>query len=769
MGGIILKQLRNITFVILAIFTLLLPQAALAAKDNVKPTISGAKNKTVYIGTSFNPKTGVTANDDIDGNITNKIKISGKVNMKKPGKYKLTYSVSDKAKNKTSITRTITVKKDTVKPKISGATNKTVYIGSSFNPKTGVTAKDNADGNITKKIKISGKVIMKKAGKYKLTYSVSDKAKNKASVTRTITVKKDTVKPKISGATNKTVYIGSSFNPKTGVTAKDNADGNITKKIKISGKVIMKKAGKYKLTYSVSDKAKNKASVTRTITVKKDTVKPKISGATNKSINIGTAFNPKAGVTASDNIDGNITKNIKIKGLVNSKKAGVYTLTYTVSDKAKNTTTVKRTITVKDHISPVISGVQDTKILVGDTFDVLKGITAFDNNDGNITSKIKIEGSVNTNKAGTYELTYSVSDTTGNTAKSVRMVTVIDNVKPVISGVNDLTINFGEKFNLLEGVTASDNSDGDITSKIKVEGSVDTNKAGIYELIYSVTDESGNSVTAARKVTVVDHIKPVISGVENLTIGLYTKFDLSEGVSAIDNNDGNITSSIQTSGSVDTNTEGSYVITYKVADAAGNITEVKRTITVKKIPVSNISIKGPAKMRTGKSQQFEALINPMDATDKTVTWESSDNSVATVDNTGMVTTISEGTVTIKATADGVTASHTLTISDQPNLYLYKSGSSTINNLLKSFTISMYNLENAETVYVEKVEIFEEGRSVANYSAEKLESEGINTTLNPRSEWKLSLSFKYGIWAGKSKAVVTVRTENNTSYNYSVDL
>ncbi len=764
-----MKQLRFMPFLLIVIFVLLLPQVALAAKDNVKPTISGATNKTVYIGSSFNPKTGVTAKDDVDGDITKKIKISGKVNMKKAGKYKLTYSVSDKAKNKTSVTRTITVKKDTVKPKISGATNKTVYFGSSFNPKTGVTAKDNADGDITKKIKISGKVNMKKAGKYKLTYSVSDKAKNKASVTRTITVKKDTVKPKISGATNKTLYIGSSFNPKTGVTAKDNADGNITKKIKISGKVNMKKAGKYKLTYSVSDKAKNKASVTRIITVKKDTVKPKISGATNKTIKIGTSFDPKAGVTANDNVDGDITKNIKIKGSVNTKKAGNYTLTYTVSDKAKNTTTVKRTITVKDHIAPVISGVQDTKILVGDEFDVLKGITAFDNNDGNITSSIKVEGSVNTNKAGTYKVTYSVADTAGNIAKAIRKITVIDNVKPVISGVEDLTINFGEKFNALEGVTASDNSDGDITTEIKVEGTVNTNKAGIYELIYSVADASGNSVTEVRKITVIDHIKPVITGVENLTIGLYTKFDILEGVLATDNNDGDITSSIQTSGSVDTNTEGSYVITYKVTDAAGNNTEVERTITVEKIPVSSISISGPATMKTGKTQQFKAAVNPMDATDKTITWESSDNSIATVDDTGMVTTISEGTVTIKATADGVTGSHTLTISDQPNLYLYKSGSATVNNVIKSFTISMVSKEATDTVYIEKVEIFEEGRRVANYSDEMLESEGINTILNPHSTWNFSLSFKVGIWAGKSKAVVTVKTENNKSYDYSVDL
>ena len=297
-----------------------IPSLAFAATDNVKPIISGANNKTIYIGASFNPLSGVTAKDNVDGNITKKIKVSGKVNTKKAGTYKLTYSVTDKAKNKTTVARKITVKKDTTKPKISGASNKTIYIGTSFNPLSGVAAKDNADGNITKKIKVSGKVNTKKAGTYKLTYSVSDKAKNKTTVTRKITVKKDTVKPKISGVSNKTIYTGASFNPLSGVTAKDNVDGTITKKIKVSGKVNTQKAGTYKLTYSVSDKAKNKTTVTRTITVKEKASSKYISIEANGKIQPGiykltnTKLEPivKGNVYKWKYIDGVGTKGTKV-------------------------------------------------------------------------------------------------------------------------------------------------------------------------------------------------------------------------------------------------------------------------------------------------------------------------------------------------------------------------------------------------------------------------------------------------------------------------
>ncbi|WP_338379099.1 DUF5011 domain-containing protein, partial [Enterococcus faecium] len=211
-------------------------------------------------------------------------------------------------------------------------------------------------------------------------------------VTRTITVKKDTTKPSISGAANKSIYVGYPFNPLTGVTAKDNIDGKITKNIKVSGAVNTKKAGTYKLTYTVSDKAKNKITVTRTITVKKDTTKPTISGAFNKSINIGTSFFPTEGITAKDNVDGNLTSKIKVTGNVNTNKAGKYQLTYTVSDKAQNKATVTRTITVLDHIAPKILGAKDTQLEIGGNFNTLNGVTATDNNDGNLTSAIKIDG-----------------------------------------------------------------------------------------------------------------------------------------------------------------------------------------------------------------------------------------------------------------------------------------------------------------------------------------------------------------------------------------
>ncbi|MEW4275532.1 immunoglobulin-like domain-containing protein, partial [Priestia megaterium] len=104
--------------------------------------------------------------------------------------------------------------------------------------------------------------------------------------------------------------------------------------------------GTYTLTYNVTDKAGNVTTVTRKITVI-DNVKPVISGATNKTIKLNSTFNAKAGVTAKDNVDGDLTKVIKVTGTVNTKKKGIYTLTYNVADKSNNKAVVNRKITVK--------------------------------------------------------------------------------------------------------------------------------------------------------------------------------------------------------------------------------------------------------------------------------------------------------------------------------------------------------------------------------------------------------------------------------------
>lgn len=73
---------------------------------------------------------------------------------------------------------------------------------------------------------------------------------------------------------------------------------------------------------------------------------------------------------------------------------------------------------------PVISGVAEATIKVGDTFNPKTGIKATDKEDGDITSKIAISGKVDTSKIGKYTLTYTVTDSSGNKVSKNRIITV---------------------------------------------------------------------------------------------------------------------------------------------------------------------------------------------------------------------------------------------------------------------------------------------------------------------------------------------------------
>ena len=278
----------------------------------------------------------------------------------KPGKYEVTYKVTDSGG--ASHVKTIKV---TVNPKmepinaapIIEAEDKTLTVGDAFDPMADVTATDAEDGNLTDKIEIlNNEVDTTKPGKYEVTYKVTD---NKgASYTKTITV---TVNPKMEvinaiptiKAEDKTITVGDTFDPKADVTAEDVEDGDLTDKIEVlKNEVDTTKAGKYEVTYKVTDR--KGASRTKTITV---TVNPKMEplneaptiDVTDKEITVGDKFDPKDGVTAKDKEDGNLTDKIEIlKNTVDPSKPGVYEVTYKVTDSkgASCTKTIK--VTVKE-------------------------------------------------------------------------------------------------------------------------------------------------------------------------------------------------------------------------------------------------------------------------------------------------------------------------------------------------------------------------------------------------------------------------------------
>ncbi len=80
-----------------------------------------------------------------------------------------------------------------------------------------------------------------------------------------------------------------------------------------------------------------------------------------------------------------------------------------------------------------------------------------------------------------------------------------DNVAPEITlnGDNPMELEVGDTYEE-PGASAEDDVDGDVSDDIKITGEVNTDEAGTYEVVYTVSDEAGNEATVTREVIVVE-------------------------------------------------------------------------------------------------------------------------------------------------------------------------------------------------------------------------------------------------------------------------
>ncbi|MES0328638.1 MAG: immunoglobulin-like domain-containing protein, partial [Gammaproteobacteria bacterium] len=183
-----------------------------------------------------------------------------------------------------------------------------------------------------------------------------------------------------------------------------------------------------------------------------------------------------AGATASDNVDGNLTTSIATVSTVNTATVGNYSVTYNVSDVAGNVADqVSRVVNVTaDVTSPVVTapanitvaatGASGTDASVTAIAIFLSGATAADNVDPTLTITHNASAVL---PLGANLITFSATDTAGNTGTDQATVTITDQTKPVITlvGSSPINVELGSTYNDA-GATASDNVDGNLTTSI---------------------------------------------------------------------------------------------------------------------------------------------------------------------------------------------------------------------------------------------------------------------------------------------------------------
>ena len=157
-----------------------------------------------------------------------------------------------------------------------------------------------------------------------------------------------------------------------------------------------------------------------------------------------------------------------------------------------------------------------------------------------------------------------------------------DTAPPVIELTNgSISIPFQGSYTE-PGFTAMDAVDGDLTSRVIVQGTINPDIPGVQYLVYNVTDTAGNAASVIRTVSVVDNQAPQVSGASSVVYNAPpATLDVFAGLSATDPEFGDLGYALQIKDSnINWFTAGDYSVTFEVEDPAGNVTEFIRSYTL---------------------------------------------------------------------------------------------------------------------------------------------------------------------------------------------
>lgn len=196
---------------------------------------------------------------------------------------------------------------------------------------------------------------------------------------------------------------------------------NISDQIKIKESIDINKLGSYKVIYELKYKKKT-YSKTRVVNIV-DTKSPDITLKGNQDAIVcpGKEYEEE-GYEATDNYDKDLTSKVQVIKKDNQ-------IEYKVSDSSGNKSSIIRSIKQEDKESPIISlnGANTINLYLNGNYQEL-GVTVNDNCSQIDSSKVQINNPVDTSKEGTYKVTYTVEDDSGNTATEYRTINVIKSI-----------------------------------------------------------------------------------------------------------------------------------------------------------------------------------------------------------------------------------------------------------------------------------------------------------------------------------------------------
>ncbi|MFW3585769.1 putative Ig domain-containing protein [Staphylococcus caprae] len=661
--------------------------------DTTKPTVTAIKDQTKEVNTPID-SIKIEATDNSGKAVTNKVSglpdgvsfdsvtntISG--TPTKVGSYPIVVTTTDASGNKTETKFTIEVV-DKTAPTVTAIENQTKEVNTAIDS-IKIEATDNSGQAVTNKVSglpegvsfdsetntISGTPT--KVGSYPITVTTTDAEGNATTTNFTIKVV-DTTKPTVTSIKDQTKEVNTAIDSIT-VEATDNSGQAVTNKVSglpegvsfdsstntISGKPT--KVGSYLIVVTTTDASGNKTETKFTIEVVDETA-PTVTAIKDQTQEVNTPID-SIKIKATDNSGQAVTN--KVSGLPagvsfdsstntisgTPTKVGSYPIVVTTTDASGNKTETKFTIEVVDETAPTVTAIKDQTKEVNTSIDSIT-VEATDNSDQTVRNEVSglpdgVSFDIVTNtisgtptKVGSYPITVTTTDASGNKTETKFTIEVVDKTVPAVTSIKDQTKQVNTSIDSIK-IEATDNSGQAVTNKVSglptgVTFDSETNtisgtptKVGSYPITVTTTDASGNETKTSFIIEVVDTIKPTVTSIGNQTKEVNTAID-SITIEATDNSGQAVTNKV--SGLPDgvtfdgeTNTisgtptkVGSYPITVTTTDASGNKTETKFTIEV---------VDKTAPTVTAIKDRIQEVNTPIDS----ITVEATDNSGQAVTN-----------------------------------------------------------------------------------------------------------------------------------------
>ena len=535
-----------------------------------------AKDSTIYVGDEWHAEDNFVSATDKHGNALtfSEITVNGEVDTTNVGTYEVKYingSVSQTA------TITVVANQETVAAKDS-----TLYVGDAWTAADNFLSATDKDGNAVTiaEVTINGEVDTDTPGEYQVIYR-----NGKAEATATITVLADQTSVK---AKDSTLYVGDDWQAADNfVSATDKTGANVPfSNVTVSGTVNTSKEGQYPVVYQNGNQ---KATATITVVANQETVVAKDS-----TLYVGDAWELADNFVSATDKKGQPLSlaELTTSGDVDTKVPGEYQVIYR-NGKAE----AKATITVLADQTSVTA--KDSTLYVGDDWQAIDNfVSATDKSGANVPfSNVTVSGTVDTSKEGQYPVVYQ----NGN-QKATATITVVANQETVAA--KDSTLYVGDSWEAADNFLSATDKDGKALplTEVTVDGTVDTSKAGRYEVVYR-----NGKAEAKATITVLADQTSVKAKDSTLYIG--DDWEAADNfVSATDKTGANLPfSGVTVSGSVDTSKEGKYPVVYLNG-------KVKATATITVVANQETVVAKDSTIYEG--DDWQAADNFVSATDK---------------------------------------------------------------------------------------------------------------------------------------------------------